>query len=117
MSEGWYDPMPRRDLNETVSKIKCFEDERDKAVAQADTAAYTRDAIVARCRDQEAQLAVEGRVLGMDVQSVDGVTTVSVSEVIEPDFTVGSRIRWITVTTSGTDAATVIRRHQETVDG
>lgn len=48
------------DLPETVDRLSTLERERDEAVARADIADYTREALAARCMDLEARLAVDG---------------------------------------------------------
>jgi hypothetical protein len=103
------------DLPETVDQISRLTEERDEAVSRADLADYCREALAARCKDLEAQLAVEGRVLGADVQvSSDGFATVTVSEVVEPGFE-HRRFSPVTVTTEGSDVFDVLQRHEKAV--
>lgn len=57
------------------------------------------------------------RVLGADIQTIGGMTSVTVSETIEPDGTVDGPTNTVMVTTTGTDVADVLERHQEAVAG
>ena len=95
------------DLPDTVARITQLEAERDEAVARADVADYTREALVRRCQELEAKLAVEGGVVGADAEENDGAVTVSISEEIV-GFNYGRPVR---VTTMGKDVVDLLKRH------
>jgi hypothetical protein len=54
------------EIPEVVAQLTKLTEERDEAVSRADLADYCREALAARCKDLEAQLAVEGRRSELD---------------------------------------------------
>ena len=94
-----------------------------KAVTNSDTtrervAAFVGEAIDAVSVDDRKRwekLYFNPRVVGADIQTTGGQTTVTVSETIEPDGTVDGPTNTVMVTTTGTDVTDVLERHQSLV--
>lgn len=87
------------DLPETVDRIADLERQRDEAVARADVATYTSEALAAKCREMEARadghLPVFKALLTRDYSSVTEEQVLAAANAVGEDFEFRDGVCWL----------------------